>query len=118
MKPYNPIKAEEKIMSEPLTKDEQKFTDSFTLDKIDKLITHDEAKENTLYLHGKYGEAYKTLNDYITQQEQFELKAKKEHELLGLYQVYVIQYSKGNFELAYKIQWRILQLEKEIEEMK
>lgn len=32
MKPYNPIKAEDKIMNEPLTKDEQKFADSFTLD--------------------------------------------------------------------------------------
>ena len=37
----------------------------------DKLIAHDEAKEKTLYLHGKYDEAYKTLNTYITQQEQF-----------------------------------------------
>ena len=37
MKPYNPIKAEEKIMNEPLTKDEQKFLDSFTLDDKDFL---------------------------------------------------------------------------------
>jgi hypothetical protein len=35
------------------------------------MITHDEAKEKALFLHGKYDEAYKTLNDYITQQEQF-----------------------------------------------
>ena len=35
------------------------------------MITHDEAKEKALFLHGKYDEAYKTLNDYINQQEQF-----------------------------------------------
>lgn len=71
------------------------------------VITHEEAKERTLYLHGKYDEAYKTLNDYISQQEEittllkryekycFELidyiskhisQQEKNTELLGLYQ--------------------------------
>ena len=42
------------------------------------MITHEEARERTLYLHGKYDEAYKTLNDYISQQEQLQA----EHEAL------------------------------------
>ena len=42
------------------------------------MITHEEARERTLYLHGKYDEAYKTLNDYISQQE----KLQAEHEAL------------------------------------
>ena len=42
------------------------------------MITHEEAREKTLYLHGKYDEAYKTLNDYISQQE----KLQAEHEAL------------------------------------
>jgi tRNA(Ile2) C34 agmatinyltransferase TiaS len=29
------------------------------------MITHDEAKEKALFLHGKYDEAYKTLKGYI-----------------------------------------------------
>jgi hypothetical protein len=41
MKPYNPIKAEEKIMSEDLTKQEKAFVDSFKLS--DK---HKEVMEN------------------------------------------------------------------------
>ena len=45
------------------------------------MITHDEAKENTLYLHGKYDNAYKTLNDYITQQEQFAKDVARYFEL-------------------------------------
>ena len=42
------------------------------------MITHEEARERTLYLHGKYDEAYKTLNNYISQQE----KLQAEHEAL------------------------------------
>ena len=45
------------------------------------MITHDEAKEKTLYLHGKYDEAYKTLNTYITQQEQFAKDVARYFEL-------------------------------------
>ena len=48
------------------------------------MITHEEAKENTLYLHGKYDNAYKTLNDYITQQEQFAKDVARYFELKNL----------------------------------
>ena len=49
------------------------------------MITHDEAKEKALFLHGKYDEAYKTLNDYITQQEQFAKDVKRYFELQNKY---------------------------------
>lgn len=72
MKPYNPIKSEDKIINEPLTKDEQKFVDSFTLDK---LITHDEAKEivDKIYVHTDWDTKDKLLA-YISQQEKLSVE--------------------------------------------
>lgn len=75
MKTYNPIKAEEKIMNEPLTKDEQKFVDSFTLDKM---ITYEDIKVVISLKVRCNKEVRKYLNDYITQQE----KLQDEHEAL------------------------------------
>ena len=61
---------------------------------IDKTITHDEARENTLYLHGKYDEAYNTLNDYITQQEQFAKDVARYFEILRTDQTSLEEYNE------------------------
>lgn len=47
----------------------------------DKLITHEEARQKTIYIYGEYDNAYKTLNDYITQQEQRDKDVARYFEL-------------------------------------
>ena len=83
------------------------------------MITHEEAKElvDKIYVHTDWETKDKFI-DYINQQEQFELKAKKEHELLELYDKFMYHVVSGNMMVAYRIQEKILTLKKEIEEMK
>jgi hypothetical protein len=82
------------------------------------MITHQEAKQSLEELTDIIDVVYNNekLIKYITQQEQFELKAKKEHELLGLYQAYYNE--PYDLEYHFEISEKITKLEKELGEMK
>ena len=73
------------------------------------MITHEEARERTLYLHGKYDEAYKTLNNYISQQEKIT-------ELLDLYRNFQYHVYSGNVSPRDRLNEKIQKLEKELKE--
>ena len=90
MKPYNPIKAEEKIMNEPLTKDEYNFIESFSLDKQEELNEEldSEVVDSTYKVIGYYDDVYPMqLNEFETLDEAIDLQ-KKSYDLFNIVKVF------------------------------